>query len=332
MKVSEVECKTVVEHGRRSQRLVAHTDTGLSGTAEFADGTEPSLSFLSKLLVGRDPFNSEALLADLRNGADGTIPDIALVSAACAAMLDLARQALGVPAHQLMGGRVWDHVRACAAGWAGGATSLDELVAAARRTADAGYTALRVDPFTPLARPATDLDAAVQRVRAVRDAVADEVDLIVAAGRRLDVATALELAARLHDVEPMWIEEPVAASPVEPIREISHRTNVPLAAGRGATPEVLRALIDGNIVNHLVLDVGRAGGPIEARRIAALAEIYHIGVVPAGAGGALSARDALQLAAVLPNLSLVEIRPGVVEVEDGMVALDQDPVATEVVS
>lgn len=336
MRIINVESKTVAEGDRQARWLVLHADSGLSGAGEVeptASSSAERLTALTDLLVGRDPFDNEALLADAKSDADGTIADIALVSAASAAMLDLARQGLDIPAHQLMGGAMWHRIRACAIGWEGGASTVEGIVAAAQRTVVAGYTALRLTPFRlQRTHPAGDLDAAVELVRAVRAAVPDEVDLVIAAERRLNVASALEFAASLREIEPMWIEEPAAAWPVQPIREVSERTNVPLVAGRGAAPEILRALVDGNIVAHLVVDVARVGGPLEARRIAALAEIYHIGIVPTASGGSLSVRDTLQFAAVLPNLSLVEVRPGTVDLNDGMIAVcsgDQQTVKTE---
>jgi L-alanine-DL-glutamate epimerase-like enolase superfamily enzyme len=78
-------------------------------------------------------------------------------------------------------------------------------------------------------------------------------------------------------------------------------------------------------VDYLVLEVGRVGGLVEARRIAALAEVYHTAVVPIGSGGSVSLSAALQLAAVVPNLSLVEVRPGLAAVDGGMVSLDGRP-------
>jgi galactonate dehydratase len=326
MKISEVELTTFDEHPE-AQLLVLRSDSDLSGVGELAAsagrvGTEASSAVLADLLVGRDPFDVEALLADAKSPADGTIADVELVSAATSAMLDLAARSLETPIHQLLGGGVHDQVRACAVGWADGAGGPRELAAAARRTVAAGFTALRVDPFAGSStRP--DVSTAMELVRAVREAVPDDVDLVVAADHRLSISTALELAEALRPLEPMWLEAAVPASPIDPLRRVSETVALPLAAGRGVRAEILRDLVTGNLVDHLVLEVGRVGGLVEARRIAALAEVYHIGVVPIGSGGPVSLGAALELAAVLPNLSMLEVRPGIVAVEGGMVSVGQ---------
>ena len=115
------------------------------------------------------------------------------------------------------------------------------------------------------------------------------------------------------------------ASPLDPFRYVSERVKLPLASGRGARPQVLRELVTGNLVDHLVLEVGRVGGLVEARRIAALAEVHHIGIVPIGSGSSVSLRAALQLAAVVTNLSVVEIRPGLAPIDRGMTSVDDRP-------
>jgi galactonate dehydratase len=331
MKISGVELTTFVEHHRRAQVLVLRSDAALSGIGEVAasgGGNQIAASTvaLADLLVGRDPFDVEALLSDAKGDADGTIVDFALVSAATSAMLDLAARSLDIPVHQLLGGGVRDRIRACAVGWAEGAAGPQELASAARRTVASGFTALRVEPFaTSLSKPATNVATATELVRAVRHTVPDEVDLVVAADRRLTVSSALELADALRPLEPMWLEEPVPASPIDPLRRISQTGALPLAAGRGARPDVLRDLVTGNLVDHLAVEVGRVGGLIEARRIAALAEVYHVGVVPVGSGGSVSLGAALDLAAAVPNLSMVEVRPGLAAVEDGTVSVSDRP-------
>jgi galactonate dehydratase len=326
MKISAVKLIRSTEQGRPGHLLVLRSDSGLSATGEIAslvdgDFTDRSAGRLRDMLVGRDPFDVEALLTEARNVTDGTVADMALVSAAAATMLDLAGHSLGVRMNQLLGGRMRDRVRACAIGWASGASGKRQLSATARRTVAAGYTMLRVEAFaSSTTTPVPDVLAATEVVKAVRAAVPDEVDLVVAADPRLSVPAAIEFADAIRFVEPVWLEDPVGTSPVEPLRRVSEAVNVPLAGGRGARPDVLSNLATGNVVDHIIVEVGRVGGPSAARRLAALAEVHHIGVVPTGSGGSVSLASALQVAAVLPNVSTVEVPLGLAAVKDGMVA------------
>jgi galactonate dehydratase len=331
MRISGVELTTHLEDHRQTHLLVLRSDSGLSGVGELAtsDGgadAERSASVLADLLIGRDPFEVEALLTEATIGADGTMTDVALISAATSAMLDLAGQSLGTPVHQLLGGRVRDDVRACAVDWTEGATTPAELVGAARRTVASGFTVLRVEPFAGSSSgPETRVASATDLIRAVRDAVPDEVDLIVQADSGLTPSEEMEFADALGPLEPMWLEVSVSESQRDSLQRLAESVTLPLAAGRGASAPVLKALAAGNLVDYLVLEVGRVGGLVEARRIAALAEVYHTAVIPIGSGGSLSLGVALELAAVVPNLALVELRPGFAAVPSGMVSVDGRP-------
>jgi galactonate dehydratase len=327
MRISGVELTTHTERNRQAQLLVVRSDSGLSGVGELAmsDGTaarERVAAALAELLIGRDPFDVGALLIDAGSIEDATPMDVALVSAATSAMLDLAGQSLAIPVHQLLGGRVRDDVRACAVHWAAGATTASELAAAAQDTVASGFAVLRVEPFATSSRSDGDVATATELVRAVRDAVPDEVDLIVAADSAPSIPHTVQFAEALVSLEPMWLEAPVPANPGDELERLAEGVPLPLATGRGADVSLLRSLATRNLVDYLVLEVGRVGGLLEARRIAALAEIYHIAVVPIGSGGSVSLAAALELAAVVPNLSMVEVPPGLADVDAGVVSLD----------
>jgi galactonate dehydratase len=135
----------------------------------------------------------------------------------------------------------------------------------------------------------------------------------------LSVADAAAFASAISPSQPLWIEDLVSPWPRDPLERLAGRLNQPLAAGRGVRPELLPDLARTMLIDHLILEVNRVGGPLESRRLAALAEMQHTGVVTSGAGGAVSLRDALQLAAVLPNLTAVEVPRGLAKIEDGMI-------------
>jgi len=199
------------------------------------------------------------------------------------------------------------------------------VVAAACDTAASGYTMLRVEPFSACRNDGSrNVADAVTLVLAIREAVPDEVDLVIAADE-VNPADAAEFIREIAAIEPLWVEVPASESAAA---AVSGPAFVARALGRDSDPESVRRLVIDNVSDHLVLDVDRLGGILEARKIAALAEIYYTGVITACPDGALPLRDALCLAASLPNLSAVEVRPGLASVEGGMLSLDRFPGAS----
>jgi len=327
MRITQVEVASSAEL-LHSRHLILHSDSGLSGVGELGEldglgGDGSAVSRLRALLIDREPFDVEAVWAARVDG--GPCVDLPLISAATSAMLDLAAKELQTRAYQLLGGPVHDTVRACAIGWAGGAAGETDVVAAANRTVASGYTMLRVEPFPTSSSdgPRAFADA-VALVQAIREGVPDHVDLVIAA----DVVSADQVAEFIDAIaatEPLWVEVQAVEAAAAPQGESAV---VARAMGRRTGPEILRRLVIDNVADHLVLEVDRIGGMLEARKIAALAEVYYTGVITTCADGALPLRDALCLAATLPNLSVAEVRPGFVSIEDGMLSLDRFPDAS----
>jgi galactonate dehydratase len=322
MKITEVEISHASPSGAADLLLVLRTDTELSGIGAIAmDGrsaASPALSpALSAMLVGRDPFDLQALRTDAALWGNPTFGDAAVLSAAGTAMADIAGRQLGIPVHQLLGGRVRDRVRACAINWADGHLEVTHVLAQARRTVDLGFTALRIEPF---ASESTTLDEATALIEELRHGLPDTIDLVVAADGVMDGVAARVLTERLARLEPLWLEQSFATVPAA-----SHsHTSVPLAAASSTPSGVLQRLVMDGLVDHVLLDPGLAGGLLEARRLAALAEVYHIGMIPTGTGPVALA-TALHLAAAIPNITMIELPPGLVAIEDGTVAIDLRP-------
>jgi len=331
MRIAAVETASVRREGRSSRLLILRTDTEQVGIGEldaggFEPASHPVRHGLADLLLGRDPYDTEALLADARSWPAPVSADIRFLAAAQTAMSDLVGQELGVPVHQLMGGRVRDHIRACAVDWIPGGADLGDLAAAAKRVVAAGFTAMRLEPFAAdHARQEGDLSNAIDAVRAVREAVPDAIDLVVDVGGALTRDHAVELAERLRALEPLWLEDLFPGDSIDTAGSTGDRLTVPTAGGRRLAADRLVRLAVGGRVDHLVIDVGRVGGLLEARRLAAIAEISHVGIVPVSSCGTVALAVALQLAAAIPNLSMVEVRPGSLPVEGGAVAVDLGP-------
>jgi galactonate dehydratase len=321
MKITTVELTPSADHPPVETVLILGTDSELSGVGEVSRNghmakSEAATDALRSVLVGRDLYDLHALVT-AGDGRSASL-DPELVAAAGTAMADLAGKELGVPVHQLLGGRFRDRVRACAIGWTDGHADLAALTDAARRTVEVGFTALRIEPFAGLDDGAWLLDRGAARVEALRGALPDAVDLIVDARPLVAVDDALAFGSLVRPFEPLWMEVGI---PQAALAGSGRSFAVPIAAGRGATSAEHQALAMASTGDHIVLDVGAAGGLIAARRIAALAEIYHIGIVPTGSGRVATV-TAVHLAAAIPNLTMVEVRPGFAPLVDGLLPVD----------
>jgi galactonate dehydratase len=187
------------------------------------------------------------------------------------------------------------------------------------------------------------VDAATARLASVREAEGPGLDIGVDFHGRVHKSMAKVLARELEPYRPMFLEEPVLPENNEALREISRHTATPIATGermftRWGFKEVLKA----GFVDVLQPDLSHAGGILETRKIAAMAEAYDVAIAPHCPLGPISLAASLQLDACTPNAFIQEqslgihynegsdlldylTDPGVFDYEDGYVALPTAP-------
>ncbi|MEI4488552.1 mandelate racemase/muconate lactonizing enzyme family protein [Frigidibacter sp. MR17.14] len=308
------------------------TDEGLSGWGEagvaYGRGANAAAGMLKDFapdLIGRDPGRIELILSDLQDHSfwtknGGTIV-FAAISALEQALWDIKGKALGAPVHALLGGAVHDRVRCYANGWYEAAQTPDEFARATERPMRDGYTALKFYPLGQMVgvnmrhvtRRQLDrdrIDLAVARVRAVRDAIGPEVDLMLDLSGGVTPAEAIRLCDRFAPFDIYFIEEPTDPSDAAAMAEVARRSPVPIAAGeRHYTRAGTRPLIEARAVDIVQPDPGNTGGILETRRIAAMAETWGMRVAPHVCGSDLITNVALQVAAVCPNFCIQELYP-----------------------
>jgi galactonate dehydratase len=236
------------------------------------------------------------------------------------ALWDIKGKALGVPVYELLGGQCWDKLRVYANGWyRGNATPEDYAEGALRVVAD-GYTAMKFDPFAvdpdgEWNYPRRDLDPvraelAYQRVKAVRDAVGPDIDILVEVHGNLGPTSAIQIGKRLEELKPFFYEEPVDAMNVECMRKVAEQVNIPIAAGeRLYTRYGFRPYIEGQILDILQPDIGLTGGISETRKIATHAETYNLHVQPHNYGGPVSTAAGVHIDTSIPNFIIQETFP-----------------------
>ncbi|MEN9774853.1 MAG: hypothetical protein RL322_1923 [Pseudomonadota bacterium] len=337
MKLVRAQIYRIEVDGRFPLILRLHTDEGISGLGEAAlaygigsSGAAALLEdLLQKIVLGRDPHAIGPIWSDLYDHtfwAKGGGPIIwAAISAIETALWDIKARALGVPVYQLLGGTYRSEVRCYANGWSFKAVTPDEVARATERPLKAGYDALK---FYPLATPIRDHpngifahvsrreidrefeNLAVARVRAVRDAVGPDVDLMVDMSGELTPDAMLRLSRRMEPYDLMFIEEPVDPFDVDALHTFAERTDLPVATGeRLYTRYGFRRLFELRAAAIVQPDIGCVGGLMEAKRIADMAELYGMRVQPHLCAGPVATAAALQLDACIPNFLIQELYP-----------------------
>ncbi|MBQ3591880.1 MAG: galactonate dehydratase [Clostridia bacterium] len=294
-----------------------YTDEGIDGVGEATlEYKEKALigavEHIREYLVGKDPRQIELHWHDIYRDAywRGGAVLMSALSAVEMALWDILGKSLGVPVYQLLGGRANDKVRIYVNGWFSGAKKPEEFAACAKAAMERGVTALKWDPFgkTYLTLSNAELDNALACVAAVREAVGNRVDLLIEGHGRFDVPTGIRIAKELEQFRPMWFEEPVPPDNLEALKAVRDKSPVPISAGeRLYTLKAFKDLFEMRAADYIQPDISHAGGIMELKKIAAMADTYYIPFAPHNPSGPVANAATLQLAACCPNFNSLEI-------------------------
>ena len=337
MKITAATIYLVRIDGRHPIVVELETDAGISGLGEaaiaYGVGETAAAGMIKDLadaiVLGQDPFRIEAVWSDMYDhtfwAKRGGPIVFAGISAIEQALWDIKGRALGVPVYELLGGKVHERVRVYANGWSFRASTPDEFARATERVLRDGYTALKL---YPLANPVIDsphgmirhvsqrsidraaVELAVARVRAVRQAIGPNVDLMLDMSGELTTDAIVSLGRRLEEFDVLFFEEPVDPFDLESMRRVADALHMPIAAGeRLYTRYDFRRLLELRAAHIVQPDVGTAGGMLEVKKIAAMAEAFNLRVAPHLCAGPISTAATLQLDATLTNLLIQELYP-----------------------
>lgn len=223
------------------------------------------------------------------------------------ALWDWKGRHYGLPAHEMLGGRVRERVRAYA--WIGGDRPADIAAAAAARRAQ-GFSAVKMNATAEVPMLAAPRFAEV--IDRVQAAQAEGMDVALDFHGRLHRGMAKQLARVLEPLGLLFIEEPVLSEHPAVLPQIAGLTSIPIAMGeRLYSRWEFRPLLESGAVDVIQPDLSHAGGLSECRRIAAMAECYDVAVAPHCPLGPLALGACLQLAACAPNVVLQEMSLGI---------------------
>ncbi len=305
------------------------TDDGIVGYGEaYAATFSPHLvadmlrDVAEHHLVGRDPFHIERFWRAAYGRGFTLRPDVTLqgvMSALEMACWDIVGKAVEKPVYELLGGRVHEALRSYTYLYPQPDDATDiyvdpELAAVrAAEEVERGFTAVKFDPTGPYTsmgghQPSLErLRLSVRFMDAVREAVGTRADLLFGTHGQFTSAGALRLARHIEPYDPLWFEEPVPPDNIAEMAKVARQTSIPIAAGERLTTKAEFArLLEAKAVSILQLNLARAGGILEGKKIASIAEAFGAQIAPHLYNGPIGGAANVQLAACSPNFLILE--------------------------
>ena len=321
--------------------LKIETDEGIVGWGEpvlegRAQTVETAVHELKRVLIGADPLKIEHLWQLMYRGTfyRGGVVLGSAISGIEQALWDIKGKYYNMPVHEMLGGACRDRVRMYGhlkpAGHPGDFPIPDMLAIAEQRLKE-GFDVVKYSIIPPI-RPIDNMkmvDKVVERFAAVRDYVGKEVDIAIDFHGRVSPAMSIRLLQALEPYYPLFVEEPVLPENVDELVRVSRSTTIPIASGeRLVTRWGYRELIEKQAVAVVQPDLCHCGGIFEARKIAAMAEMYYMQIAPHNPLGPISLAACLQLDACIPNV-LAQEHPGMPNHEDLGVGILKKPFEIE---
>jgi galactonate dehydratase len=264
---------------------------------------------MAPMIIGQDPRRIEHCWQILyrsgfwRMGVIG----LSVISGIDQALWDIKGKDLGVPVYELLGGRVRDKVR-CYTHF-GGRTP-DEMAESALSKKAKGWTAIKTVPvpITNAIDGPTKLKQAEAGLLAVREAVGDEVDVLLDMHGRLTPQMAIQYARQFEPYQPFFIEEPCQAENPAVMARVARATTIPVATGeRLFLRWGFREILESGGASLLQPDPCHAGGISETMRIGAMAMTYYAGLAPHNPYGPLATAVAVHIGLASPNFVIQEM-------------------------
>jgi L-alanine-DL-glutamate epimerase-like enolase superfamily enzyme len=323
-----------------------HTDEGLVGLGETFFGAQTVEAYLHEYaaprLIGQDPSRIDRIARDLVGylGFRSAGAETRGNSAIDIALWDLLGKALNRPIVDLLGGRTRDRIRTyntCAGthyvrkanaqrvdNWGLGTdptARYDDLNAFLNRAdelaadlLEEGITAMKIWPFDPAAEKTNgvyiapeDLKTALQPFEKIRRAVGDRMDIMVEFHSLWQLLPAMQIAKALTPYGTFWHEDPIRMDSLSSLKRYAEASPAPICASETlASRWAFRDLLETGVAGVVMLDLSWCGGLSEARKIAAMAEAWHLPVAPHDCTGPVVLIASTHLSLNAPNALVQE--------------------------
>ena len=305
------------------------TDSGVSGIGEaYCVPFEPHLvakmieDVFARYVEGNDPHDIETMWRRVYSSGFTQHPDLTLMGVLSAlemACWDIIGKEANKPVYKLLGGQVHDRLRAYTYIYPRPGDTKDvyhDPDLAAERSAEylaQGFTALKFDPAGPYSAfdgrqlSLEALDLCARFAKSLREAVGMKADLLFGTHGQMTAAGAIRLAKRLEPYDPLWLEEPVPPDAPDEMAKVARATSIPIATGERLTTKYdFARLLRTGAAAILQMNLGRVGGILEAKKIAAMAEVDHVQIAPHLYCGPVVGAANIQIATCSPNFLILE--------------------------
>lgn len=322
MKITSVQCFPI-NPGFRSRTWLfvkVSTDAGLHGWGEAYTlrGRDRSIvaqiGELGRVCLGRSPFDIKHFTQLVHDDFAQRRSSFELYCAQSAieqALWDIVGKACCQPVYNLLGGKCRERIRVYANGWSDHCTTPSHYAEAAAAVVARGFTAIKLSPLPGAWRsfvPREHEHHVVEVVRAVREAVGPEVDILLDMLRRLNAGAARRLGRELEPYDLYWYEEPCPADNVDALAEVRQAVGIPVVTGETLYGKAaFLPVLEKRAADILNPDICNVGGLLELKEIGAMAEPHFVAISPHNFNSTTVALNAtVHVGAVMPNFTLTE--------------------------
>ncbi len=345
MKITAIETLRIAEHPNLLWVHV-HTDAGLVGLGETFYGAAAVEGHIHEIvaprLIGADPLSIDAISKSLAGylGFRSTGAEARAASAIDIALWDIFGKVTGQPIWQLLGGRSRESIRTyntCAGthyvrttrqqsveNWGreadktAGHDDLDAFLTRPDELAiellESGITAMKIWPFDPHAEKtgglyisSADLRTALEPFEKIRKAVGDKIDIMVEFHSLWQLPPAIRIAEALAPYDTFWHEDPIRMDSLGSLPRYAARSKAPLCASETLGSRwAFRDLLETGAAGIIMLDLSWCGGLSEGRKIAAMAEAWHLPIAPHDCTGPVVLAASTHLSLNAPNALVQE--------------------------
>ncbi len=307
------------------------TDNGISGYGEVYCATFGHRAMtamiedvFARYVEGTSPFDLEVLWRKVYGSGYTLRPDVSLMGVLSGleiALWDIQGKALGKPVYDLLGGRVHEKLRSYTYIYPDRSKGQDSSIfwnaeQSAARAADyvrQGFTGIKFDPAAPYSsfdprQPSLEsIELCVKFCKLMREAVGTKADLLFGTHGQFTASGAIRFAKKIEPYDPLWFEEPTPPDRPEEMALVARGTSIPIATGERLTTKYeFGRVLELRAASILQMALGRVGGIMEAKKIAAMAEVYYAQIAPHLYAGPIEGAANIQFAASLPNFLILE--------------------------